>query len=72
MTKSEELQYCNSCDRFLRRNPTRESRTYWLNLYENRKVSYLFSTRDIADDAANPNRIACVKIVVDFEHGEGL
>lgn len=69
---NEKLQHWGSSGPFLKRKPIRETRSYWVNLYSNRRTSYLFSTRGIADEAANPNRTACINVKIDFEHGEGL
>lgn len=49
-------------------------REYWLNLYNNSRVT-AWRNRQSADEAAKEvgnNRIACVKIVIDCEEGEGL
>jgi hypothetical protein len=50
----------------------RIKRTRWLNIYpyENRNV--LHGSKFDADELAEPSRIACVKIEIDCEEGDGL
>jgi len=48
----------------------RIKKTVWLNVYED--FTSIHSRRDIADMNAHDNRIACVKIEIDVEEGEGL
>ena len=48
----------------------RHKRTVWLNVYHDPTFSH--ETRNDADENAGPNRIACIKIDLDFEEGEGL
>ena len=40
----------------------------WVNVYPDNELY----TRRAADHAAGPNRIACIKVELDFEEGEGL
>ena len=47
----------------------RIKRTVWLNLYEN---CHHASTKADADNSAAYDRIACVKVEIDVEEGEGL
>ena len=49
----------------------RIQRTAWVNVYRN-GVSGAHKTRESADQYASPNRIACIKIQIDCEEGEGL
>ena len=49
----------------------RIKRTVWLNVYADKSGDYS-QARSIADCMAGPNRIACVKVEIDCEHGEGL
>ena len=49
----------------------RHKRTVWLNVYEDHAGGALRSKED-ADLIAGYNRIACIKIDLDFEEGEGL
>ena len=49
----------------------RIKREYWVNVYENR-VSSMYPTKQDANCVADKNRIACVKVVIDCEEGEGL
>ena len=49
----------------------RHKRTVWMNLYEN-KTAGGHKTKDDADCHAGDLRIACIKVELDFEEGEGL
>ena len=48
----------------------RIKREVWLNVYPNGVEAY--STRHSADFNTEPPRIACVKLTIDCEEGEGL
>ena len=48
----------------------RIKRTVWLNVYALTVVGY--ETRYAADDVASKDRLACVKVEIDCEEGEGL
>jgi hypothetical protein len=48
----------------------RIKRTVWLNVYENGQALYL--SKEIADGMAHKSRLACVKVEIDCEEGEGL
>jgi len=48
----------------------RIKRTVWLNVYENGQALYL--SKEIADGMAHKRRLACVKVEIDCEEGEGL
>jgi hypothetical protein len=50
----------------------RHKRTVWLNVYGSGIVPEACSSRENADRAAACNRIACIKVELDFEEGEGL
>ena len=52
----------------------RIKRTYWFNIYENsRHDTFAVGTRELADKWDSPNRrLACVKVEIDCEVGEGL
>ena len=57
----------------------RIKRTYWLNIYEiniyenSRHDTFAVGTRELADKWDSPNRrLACVKVEIDCEVGEGL
>jgi hypothetical protein len=43
----------------------------WLNVYDNEVIS-LFVVKEKADSMALEGRIACVKVEIDCEEGEGL
>ena len=46
-------------------------RTVWVNVYDS-GVSRGFELREWADVHADNDRIACIKVELDFEEGEGL
>jgi hypothetical protein len=49
----------------------RHKRTVWMNMYPNHFTSY--DTKELADEKADGSiRIACIKVELDFEEGEGL
>jgi hypothetical protein len=49
----------------------RHKRTVWLNVYQRHANSY--DTKSIADMMADDvTRIACIKVDLDFEEGDGL
>lgn len=47
-------------------------REYWVNLYPKYAGGGHHETKTIADESAMRDRIACVKVVIDCEEGEGL
>ena len=49
----------------------RHKRTVWLNVYDNEVIS-LFIVKEKAYSMALEGRIACIKVDLDFEEGEGL
>jgi hypothetical protein len=49
----------------------RIKRTVWLNVYPDKSGDYS-QLRNLADALATTDRIACVKVEIDCEHGEGL
>ena len=52
----------------------RHKRTVWLNAYKECMGMHLgmHLSRETADGIAMKNRIACIKVDLDFEEGEGL
>ena len=46
-------------------------REVWINVYHGGIVNMLY-TRTDADDDATSDRIACVRVLIDCEEGEGL
>ena len=50
----------------------RHKRTVWLNMYGSGVVPEACSSKERADLAAACGRIACIKVELDFEDGEGL
>ena len=52
--------------------PPRHKRTVWMNVYGSGIVPEVWSSKENADRAAACGRIACIKVELDFEEGEGL
>ena len=51
----------------------RIKRTYWMNIYPQVEIlNFLHDSKNKADENAVYYRIACVKIEIDCEEGEGL
>lgn len=53
----------------------RIKREYWMNIYDGVESTALWNSKKRADEQAKNNdyrRLACVKIVIDYEEGEGL
>lgn len=53
----------------------RHKRTVWLNVYDGAKVGGYYEDRSEANErllSARWPRIACIKVDLDFEEGEGL
>lgn len=50
----------------------RIKRTLWLNIYSNAEAGFTNRSREDADATAGRQRIACIPIEIDCEHGEGL
>jgi hypothetical protein len=50
----------------------RIQREVWVNVYHNGVDDELWFTKEVADQQALTSRIACVKLVIDCEEGEGL
>ena len=51
----------------------RIKREVWLNVYDNDDVIWARSSKEAADQAWSVgHRIACVRVVIDCEEGEGL
>jgi hypothetical protein len=50
----------------------RHKRTVWMNMYGTGTVPETFNSKKDADRASIYGRIACVKVELDFEEGEGL
>jgi len=50
----------------------RIQREVWVNVYDRPKGEFLYKTREEADERATHDRLACVKLPIDCEHGEGL
>ena len=48
----------------------RIKQTVWLNLYSNGGTAY--PSRDLANCVAKADRIACIRVELDYEVGEGL
>lgn len=52
--------------------PVKHVRKVWLNMYPGYSGTVAHETKESADECAPPNRIACVRVTVEFEEGEGL
>ena len=50
----------------------RIKREMWVNVYPNGVDDELWFTKALADQQSLPRRIACVKLTIDCEEGEGL
>ena len=50
----------------------RIKREVWVNVYPNGVDDELWFTKALADQQSLPRRIACVKLTIDCEEGEGL
>ena len=59
----------NSCSDLIEVRP-RHKRTVWVNIYDDSKPA-LHLSRELADQY-RCDRIACIKVELDFEEGEGL
>ena len=50
----------------------RHKRTVWLNVYET-EIHFSYDTKEEADSSVRrPKRLACIKVELDFEEGDGL
>jgi hypothetical protein len=47
-------------------------REVWVNVYPSQVTDVIHRNKATADAVAQQNRIACVKLVIDCEEGEGL
>jgi hypothetical protein len=50
----------------------RHKRTVWLNLYPDPDVCFGYASERNANEGSDSDRIACIKVELDFEEGEGL
>jgi hypothetical protein len=50
----------------------RHKRTVWLNVYEKGLDACTADSREEAEENAASARLACIKVELDFEEGEGL
>ncbi|KPK13971.1 MAG: hypothetical protein AMJ56_00555 [Anaerolineae bacterium SG8_19] len=50
----------------------RIKRTVWMNVYDNEVIHGGWRTKEEAQGYHEKNRIACLKLDLDFEEGEGL
>jgi len=50
----------------------RHKRTVWLNVYGGDWDAYTAESKKDADKNASDDRIACIKVELDFQEGEGL
>lgn len=61
--------YTSSCRDLIEVKP-RIQREVWVNVYHHRHG--IFFTKETADAHASEDRIACVRLTIDCEEGEGL
>lgn len=52
--------------------PRRIVRDAWINVYREDFGDLVHKTKEDADACAAPSRIACVRVVIDCQEGEGL
>ena len=52
--------------------PHRHKRTMWINVYSEEWDYCTADSKEDADENASNDRIACIKVELDFEEGEGL
>ena len=50
----------------------RHKRTVWVNVYKDDWDAYTAASKEDADENAADDRIACIKVELDFQEGEGL
>ena len=50
----------------------RRRRTIWVNVYSDPNLDRCYITKALANYWCTPNRIACIKVELDFEEGDGL
>ena len=50
----------------------RHKRVVWVNVYKDDWDAYTAASKEDADENASEDRIACIKVELDFEEGEGL
>ena len=50
----------------------RHKRTVWVNVYRDDWDAYTAASKEDADENAADDRIACIKVELDFQEGEGL
>lgn len=62
---------CQSDDDLIEVKP-RIKRTVWINVYDNEVIHGGWRTKEEAQGYHEKNRIACLKLDLDFEEGEGL
>jgi len=60
----------NQCD--LIEVKPRHKRTVWVNVFSDFAISVGFASKERADLYADKNRIACIRVDLDFQEGEGL
>jgi len=70
LSNGAHLSYCDHDNDLI--EVLRLKRTAWLNIYGSGIVPEAWSSKENADRAAACGRVACIKIELDFEEGEGL
>lgn len=61
----------DTCEADLIEVKPRIQREVWVNVYKE-GPSIVYETKQQADSRSDPARLACVKITIDCEYGEGL
>ena len=67
---SGRIMLCEPHDYDLIEVKQRHKRTVWVNVYD--RHTFLYESRKDADCMRDDDRIACIKVELDFEEGEGL
>lgn len=71
-TDGKEWDFESKGKRDLINVPERIEREYWVNVYEDRQGIGFWDSKQLADDYAGDNRLACVKMKISCNVGEGL
>lgn len=50
----------------------RHRRTVWINVYPDSITRFAWNSKEVADREAHVGRLACIRVDLDFEEGEGL
>lgn len=69
-TKEGRWSMCDSINDLIEVKP-RIQREVWVNVYR-WGTAGAYESKDVADEGEGGDRIACVKVIIDCEEGEGL